>query len=201
MTINKPLLVNIPVPVPQGTADFEKKRTAILDNLARSVPPQYRIACNYITEPRRDVTSIPRECGVLDDVDLEITEQYDMTSLAAAIAVKKYTAVQVTTAFLKRSIVAHQLSCCLTQWSPEAALQRAQELDEFLAREGKTVGPFHGVPISLKQHIPLANSWSDIGYLSTRHYDASDSALVSLLRKLGAVFYCKTNRKYLRRTS
>lgn len=198
MAIHEPLLVNKPVPVPSGTADFEKKRGAILDNFAKCVPQEYRIAPSYILEPRRDVTGIPRECGILDDVELEITEQYDATGLAEAIAANKYSAVQVTTAFLKRSIVAHQVSCCLTQWFPDEALKRAQELDEYLAREGRTVGPLHGVPISIKQHIPLANAWSDIGFFSTRHFDESDSVLVSLLRNLGAVFYCKTNRKHTR---
>ncbi|CAK1364094.1 unnamed protein product [Cercospora beticola] len=182
------------VPVPSGRENFEQKRAAILDELANTVPAEFRIPRHYIDNPPRDVTGIPRECGVLDQTDLEITEQYDVTGLAEAIAAKKYTAVQAATAFIKRSIVAHQLSCCLNQWFPEEALKRAEELDQHLARTGKPVGPLHGVPISIKQHFPQAGTWSDLGFLATRQYDEEDCIIVGILRKLGAVFYCKTNQ-------
>jgi hypothetical protein len=32
----------------------------------------------------------------------------------------------------------------------EEALSRAQQLDDYLAKEGKVVGPLHGLPISVK---------------------------------------------------
>jgi amidase len=32
----------------------------------------------------------------------------------------------------------------------EEAFSRAQQLDDYLAKEGKVVGPFHGLPISAK---------------------------------------------------
>ncbi|KAM3419584.1 hypothetical protein BST61_g2923 [Cercospora zeina] len=186
--------VIITVPVPPGSEGFEQKRAAILEDFSKKVPAKYRIASHYIENPPRDVTSIPRECGVLDPIDLEITENYDVTGLADAIAAKKYTAVQVATAFIKRSIVAHQLSCCLSQWFPDEALKQAEELDQRFAREGRTVGPLHGVPISIKQHLPQAGTWSDLGFLATRQYDEADCNLVAILRSLGAVFYCKTNQ-------
>ncbi|KAF2207714.1 hypothetical protein CERZMDRAFT_102201 [Cercospora zeae-maydis SCOH1-5] len=194
MAASESLPVIITVPVPSGSKDFEQKRAAILEDFGKKVPAEYRIASHYIDNPPRDVTSIPRECGVLDQIDLEITENYDVTGLAEAIAAKKYTAVQAATAFIKRSIVAHQLSCCLTQWLPDEALKQAKELDEHLAREGKTVGPLHGVPISIKQHFPQSGTWSDLGFLATRQYDETDCNLVAILRSLGAVFYCKTNQ-------
>lgn len=36
----------------------------------------------------------------------------------------------------------------------DLALKRAQELDDYFAKEGKTVGPLHGLPISLKVRLP-----------------------------------------------
>ncbi len=39
---------------------------------------------------------------------------------------------------------------CLTEVFFEDAIARAKYLDEYLAREGKPLGPFHGLPISIK---------------------------------------------------
>lgn len=46
--------------------------------------------------------------------------------------------------------MAQQLINCLTEIYFEEAIKRAEELDEYLAREGRTVGPLHGLPISFK---------------------------------------------------
>lgn len=35
------------------------------------------------------------------------------------------------------------------------ALQRAKYLDDYLAENGKTVGPLHGLPISLKDQFRI----------------------------------------------
>jgi len=34
----------------------------------------------------------------------------------------------------------------------DKALQRAKELDDYLEKEGKPMGPLHGLPISVKVH-------------------------------------------------
>jgi amidase len=185
------------LPVPKGSPEFEEKRNAVLLVLAAKVPDEYRIPRRYVTDPPKDVTQIPRECGILSDAELEITERFDATALAQAIATGRFSAVSVAEAFIKRSIICHQISCCLTQWMPELALKRAQELDDYFARTGKTIGPLHGVPVSIKQHIPLADTDSDMGFLATKVHNESDSLLASNLRNLGAVFYCKTARESL----
>jgi amidase len=38
----------------------------------------------------------------------------------------------------------------LTEVFFDEALKRAKYCDDYLAKEGKTLGPFHGLPISLK---------------------------------------------------
>ena len=76
------------------------------------------------------------------------------------------------------------------------AKQRALELDEYYARTGKTVGPLHGLPISLKDQFRIEGVDTSLGYVSwlgKPETQETESQLVSDLRKLGAVFYCKTN--------
>jgi len=182
------------LPVPKGTAAFEERRAKILQDFIDKVPEEYYIPQHYVENPPRDVTSIPRDCGILTAQELEITETYDATGLAEAIAAHKYTAVEVATAFSKRAIICDQISCCLTQWFPEMALAQAKALDEHLARTGKTVGPLHGVPVSVKQHMPLAGTYSDMGFVSKIVFDEEDSQMIGIFRKLGAVFYVKTSQ-------
>lgn len=181
-------------PLPSGTPEYEALRTLILDEFAASVP-EALILPRHITEnPPKDVTGILRECGILSPEEIDITEKYDAVSLASAIASKKLTAVAVATAFAKRAIIAHQLTCCLTEWFMDEAIKRAKQLDDHLERTGQTIGPLHGVPISIKQHIPVAGHYNDVGYLSTRMLDDRDSLMIAILCKAGAVFYCKTNQ-------
>ena len=83
---------------------------------------------------------------------------------------------------------------CLTQWFPEMALAQAKALDEHLARTGKTVGPLHGVPVSVKQHMSLAGTYSDMGFVSKIVFDDEDSQMIGIFRKLSAVLYVKISQ-------
>ncbi|KAH0601813.1 hypothetical protein MHUMG1_00692 [Metarhizium humberi] len=183
-----------PVPLPVGNADYEAARRAVLQRFAAAVPEELLLPSNTIQNPPKSVTGIPHECGLLSEAELDITENYDATALAEAISSKRLTSVAVITAFAKRAMIAHQLTCCLTEWFMDEAIARAQELDYHLATTGKTVGPLHGVPISIKSHIPISGHWRDMGYLDTLTKDTKDSQMVGILRNAGAVFYCKTNQ-------
>lgn len=183
-----------PKPVPRGTDDFEVKRAAILKEFKDKVPTKYYIPKDLIDSAGRDVSGIPAKCGILTPAELSITEDYDAVSLAEAIASRKLTAVEVAKAFSKRAIIAHQLTCCLTQWFMDEAVAQAQKLDEHLATHGKTVGPLHGVPISIKDHMPVAGTKASGACLSSIVHSDEDAHLIRILRELGAVFYCKTNQ-------
>ncbi|RSL54301.1 hypothetical protein CEP51_014732 [Fusarium floridanum] len=189
-----PLQIIQPVPTPSGSAQYSALRDSLLKEFAASVPQDLFLPKSIFENPPRNVTSIPKECGLLSPQEIEITEAYDAVGLAAAIASKKLTAVAVATAFAKRAIIAHQLTSCISEWFMSEAIEQAKSLDAHLEKTGQTVGPLHGVPISLKEHIPLAGHWSSVGYLDTRRKDENDALMVSILRKAGAVFYCKTNQ-------
>jgi amidase len=50
------------------------------------------------------------------------------------------------------------------------------------------------VPISIKEHIPVAGTYSSQGSLASTVFNENDSHMVKILREAGAVFYCKTNQ-------
>lgn len=178
----------------KGSEDYESKRAAIIEELARKIPETYRLAPSTIQSPPLNVTGIPITCGLLTKDELAITENYDATGLADAIAKSKLTAVDVATAFCKRAAIVHQLTACLTDFFPEEALERAKFLDEYLRKNGKTVGPLHGVPVSIKEHVPVKKHYASWGFLCTRTFMEEDCHMIQILRDAGAVFYVKTNQ-------
>lgn len=149
-----------------------------------------------------DVTGIPAK--LLTPEEVEITEGHDATSLAAAIASRKYSAVTVIKAFLRRAAIAQKLVCppgvktdrqvnCVTELLPDAAIARAKELDEILTTTGKTVGPLHGLPISVKEHIGMKGLACNAGFVAWIDNIATDDAgLLKCLYAAGAVFYVRT---------
>ncbi|KAF4415245.1 hypothetical protein F53441_14649 [Fusarium austroafricanum] len=183
-----------PKPVPRGTPAFEAKRAVLIESLSAKVPLEYYLPPELIANPPLDVSGIPVSCGILTEEEIRITEAYDAVALVEAIAGQKHTAVAVATAFAKRAIIAHQLTCCLTQWFMHEAIAQAKQLDEYMAKHGKPVGPLHGLPVSIKEHMAIAGTLSSQGCLASVVEDSEDSDMVAILRSLGAVFYCKTNQ-------
>lgn len=178
----------------QGTKEYEKERSAIIDELALSIPKEFHLPKELIANPPLHVTDIPRTCGILSKDELAITENYDAIGIAEAVASGQLTAVQVATAFCKRAAIAHQLSCCLSDFFMDEALERAKYLDDYQKKNGKTMGPLHGVPISMKEHIPIKGHHASWGYLSTRKFREEDCHMVKIFREAGAVFYARTNQ-------
>lgn len=85
-----------PKPTPKWqSVSWQKK-----DQQFASIPSQWRLP----QSPPATVTnhlSIPRECGLLTEKELNITENYDATALAQAIKDRKLKCVDVATAFCK----------------------------------------------------------------------------------------------------
>ncbi|CAK7211771.1 hypothetical protein SCUCBS95973_001232 [Sporothrix curviconia] len=126
-------------------------------------------------------SSILRDCKILSDHELAITENYDAGKLLIKLAAGER---------LRSSGLPLPSKMLFDQ-----AEQRARYLDDYLAREGKVFGPLHGLPISLKDSFNVAGIQSTIGYVSFlgRPIPATNGALVDLLLELGAVLYVKTN--------
>lgn len=125
--------------------------------------------------------------------ELEIVN-HDATALAQAIRERQYTAVEVIKAFCHVATIAHQLTNCLTEIFFAEGLQRAAELDKYQEETGDVVGPLHGVPVSIKDHIMVKGHDTSTGYIAWAYktYATKDAVAVDLLRRAGAVLYVKT---------
>ena len=94
--------------------------------------------------------------------------------------------------------IAQQATNCLTEIFFEDAIARAKQLDVYIARTGKPVGPLHGLPISLKDTFKVKGYDASIGVATFCFKPAkTNSALVDLLLSLGAVLYCKTKCRFI----
>jgi len=77
--------------------------------LLNSIPSEWRIPYNKLPPPEQlDVTGFPKECGLLTETELAITESY-ATEIVGAVAAGEWTSEEVTRAFCKRAAVAHQV--------------------------------------------------------------------------------------------
>ena len=76
----------------------------------------------------------------------------------------------------------------------DLAIARAKELDSHFAKTGKTIGPLHGLPISLKDNFNIIGHPSSVGFTSWASEPLQhESTIVRLLRELGAIAFVKTN--------
>lgn len=135
-----------------------------------------------------------RSSGLLTSSELEITEITDARVLQQKLQSRELSAHAVAYAYCKRAAIAQQLTGCLTEIFFKRALARAKELDEYLEKEGKPVGPLHGIPISFKDNYDVEGVDSTIGWVGLIGKPAARNSLgVKMVLRLGAVIYVKTN--------
>lgn len=176
-----------------GNASYRTKVNSILENLEDRIPSDLRLPASLLENPPLDVTGIPESCGLLTSAEIAITE-LDATEVCAQIAKGELSAVDTVVAFGKRAAIAHQLTACLTDFFLDEAAEQAQKLDDYFQREGKVIGPLHGLPISIKDSIPIKGRPGSGGFLSNFEVSPDDCDMTRILRSLGAVFYVKTNQ-------
>lgn len=163
-------------------------------NTLRSLIPQ-----NWLLDPLPDplpldVRSLVSKSNVLTPDELSITSSHDVTTLSQLIRSRALTSEAITTAFCKRAAIAQQLTNCLSEILFLPGIERARALDAEYKRTGKTRGPLHGIPISLKDTFNIKGYDSSIGIASLAASPAKENAaLVDILLEQGAILYCKTN--------
>ncbi|KAL2414140.1 Acetamidase [Exophiala dermatitidis] len=181
-------------------ADWESRAKAKREAILNSIPDEWRLKHVPSREEQKDVTGYIQQ--FLSKPEIQITET-DSVGLAEKIATGTWSAVEVTRAFCHRAALAHQLVNCLHETFFDAAIASAKALDEYYAQHKKTIGPLHGVPVSLKDQFHVENVETTMGYvgwIGTFEGKPNDlrrgkfeSEMVRELRNLGAVLYCKTS--------
>jgi amidase len=166
-----------------------KKKTHILT----PVPPEYvHSHLSHSVTDTSSVQDIPN--GLLSQEEIAITS-LDVSEVISTIAKGTYSSVQVLKAFTHRAAIAHQLLNCCLEFLYEPALARSEKLDTFFKSSGgKTVGPLHGLPISVKDQVRVVGAETTCGFVANLgKKDTNDSLLVEILQNAGAVVFVKTN--------
>ena len=161
---------------------------------AGKIPQKWRIPKDQLPgDSEQDVQDWPYTSGFFGAKELGITDS-TASEVVEKIAAGEWTSLEVMDAVCKRASVAQQLINCVTEICFDEALSRAKKLDEYLANEGKTIGPLHGLPISFKDQFNIRGLDTSVGYISWANKPATeDSTLVTLLCAAGAIPYVKTN--------
>ncbi|KAH7068539.1 acetamidase [Paraphoma chrysanthemicola] len=120
----------------------------------------------------------------IGDADNAATASDGIAEIQQAIRSSTVTSLGLCVAYINR----------LTEILFDDALKRAKELDDFFSKNGRLVGPLHGVPMTLKDQFDVAGYDSTLGYVGRAFKPATeDCVLVSLLRRMGAVIVAKSN--------
>lgn len=110
----------------EGLEPVEKQLSTVLMMHAPSLPAALDKACRnkraeqrsripqdwVVKSPPEQVTNvldIPTQCGTLSPFEIEVTELDDVDELLDRLATGKWSCVDVTRAYCKRAVIAHQL--------------------------------------------------------------------------------------------
>ncbi|KAF5718426.1 general amidase [Fusarium mundagurra] len=174
------------------------KRAATLDK----IPSEWRLSSEDLerAQSQRDITGSFIE-KFLGKETVSITSLKSVEILNA-LSEKELTATKVVRAFCQRAAVAHQINNCLHEIFFDQAFERARYLDDYFTKHGKTLGPLHGLPVSLKDQFHVKGVDTTMGYvgwidgnlgIDPDKSHTVESQIVTELLSLGAVLYCKTS--------
>lgn len=179
-------------------SEYLPKVQAYREKLQKALTKEYLVdlpdTVENLEKSQCDAVALLHEKKYLSDDETAITET-PATGIVKKIASGEWTAVEVFQAFAKRSVIAHQLTNCSLEVFNDEGLARARELDAYFQKNGKTVGPLHGLPVSLKEQIAYKGKVTHGSYVSLIDNVADKSGLtVDILSELGAIFYVRTNQ-------
>lgn len=180
------------------TQEWLPKVEKYRDNLNKSIPEDLKITLPKPLEELRLEQFNPLQ--YMYDENLLTKEQLDITESSVSELINKLgkgelTAVAVFQAFAKRAIIAHQLTNCYLDIFIDEGLERAKFLDEYYQKHGKLIGPLHGIPISLKEHMSYKNKRTHAGYVGLiDNITPKHGKTTQILEDLGAVFYVRTTQ-------
>jgi amidase len=151
---------------------------------------QPSLPCIDIKALHHDSTPIPKT--ILTSEEISITES-SPTDLVSQLASGALSSTVVTSAFLRRAAIAQILTNCVTELLPTSALSRAAFLDHYLKEHGHPMGPLHGLPISVKEHVAIQGLSLNGGFVAWHDRIADANAhILDVLLDAGAVLYVRT---------
>ncbi|XXH00561.1 hypothetical protein Hte_006909 [Hypoxylon texense] len=182
---------------------WQEKAAAKRESVLAKIKPEWRLSPAELecAASRRELTG-----GYVNDFlgpdDISIIS-LDSVALVEGIKEGSFSSVRVATSFCKAAAVAHQINNCLHEIFFEQAMKRATYLDEYYEKNGTTIGPLHGLPISLKDQFHVKGvdttmgyvGWigSNLGIKDPSQAHKIESQITAELLSLGAVLYCKTS--------
>ncbi|CAK9100681.1 unnamed protein product [Durusdinium trenchii] len=145
--------------------------------------------------PGQTILTQGRSAGETMSSILELSVE----ELAAALAKGQISALEVLKTYQARAELIHHACNAVAFWIPDAEA-RAREADEHLQRTGKVLGPLHGVPFTVKDHVMVQGTPITMGMQSlkkTGKKSGRDEYLVKAFRALGAIPFAKSTMSQL----
>ncbi|KAE9367152.1 amidase [Stipitochalara longipes BDJ] len=165
-------------------ADRQKHRDATLSLLDPPLPSVAHFPLN----------TTPLAKQILTADEIKITETF-VEDLLPQLAKGELSTVTLTKAFLRRAVLAQKATNCITELLPQRALERAAYLDSYLAEHKKPLGPLHGLPISVKEHIGMKGLDLNGGFVAwVGKVAKKDAHILRILWEAGAVFYVRSTQ-------
>jgi amidase len=142
---------------------YEQRSAAKRAKQHTLIPVEWRLKTIPSVDSEANALEYIRKSQLLTARELAITETSDAPALLRKLARRELLSLEVTRAFAKRAAIAHQLTTCCTEIFFEDAFEHAKLLDDVLARTGRTVGPLHGLPVSIKDLFDVKGVDTSIG--------------------------------------
>lgn len=115
------------------------------------------------------------------------------TELAGRIRRKEISALEATDSVLARIAGTNPVVNALTEVLHDSARTAAREADAAQAR-GETLGPLHGVPLTIKINVDVAGSTGSGGITALKDFRPEiDAPLVNNLRRAGGIIVGRSN--------
>ncbi|KAG1736566.1 amidase signature domain-containing protein [Suillus lakei] len=122
--------------------------------------------------------------------DHDVYTKATASEIVQRIAKGEWTSSQVLEAYIARSAMAQ----AETNFLYEDARKQAKELDAEFASTKTLRGPFHGVPVSFKDHYQIKGYDATTGFTAwANNPGTKDACLVTQFRTAGAIIFVKTN--------
>ncbi|CAI5760224.1 unnamed protein product [Candida verbasci] len=179
-------------------AEWLPKIKKYQENLKNAIPKELTVEL-----PKPVAELIKEQFNAVDylySAKLLTPKEFEITDSTISQLVDKQvegelTAVEIYNAFAHRAIIAHQFTNCAAEIFIDEGLKQAEERDAYLKEHGKIVGPLHGIPISIKEHLNYKGKVTHASFVSLiENVTPEHSGTTKILENLGAVFYIRTTQ-------